>query len=63
MDTRLRSWARTGDYVEDPDLDRRYDDPRRGNEAPGWKMPDWLFWSPSALSLAPCSPGRSCCAC
>jgi hypothetical protein len=24
MTTRLRAWARTGDYVEDPDMERRY---------------------------------------
>ena len=31
MSTRLRTWARTGDYVEDPDLERRPDarPPRR----------------------------------
>jgi hypothetical protein len=33
MSTRLRTWARTGDYVEDPDPDRLPDAPpahRRG---------------------------------
>lgn len=24
MDTRLRRWARTGEYVDDPDLERSY---------------------------------------
>ena len=35
MSTRLRTWARTGDYVEDPELERR-DDARTPRRRGAW---------------------------